>query len=325
MWASEREQRAARLVAKLATLAAVLVLVVIASSAWLRLMESGLGCSGWPACYGATVEPNDATPSASARKATHLDPVRGAHRVAASAVGFLIGITVLLWLSGGRWRCGATGTVLAVLALTAFLAVLGRYTPGVRLPAVTLGNMLGGMALLALLWLLRLQLAAPAPATVSRLLSGAAWLLLLLVTAQLLLGGLVSSQYAALACVTFPDCNGVWWPPHWSWAAFDPRRSFDALGADAAPAMREVLHIAHRCAAALVACGVVLLAIAAWCQGGALRLYGVAAAGLLLLEIALGVALIVAPPLLALTVAHDVIAALLLAAVTGIAYRMRAA
>jgi heme A synthase len=67
-----------------------------------------------------------------------------------------------------------------------------------------------------------------------------------------------------------------------------------------------------------------ILAVVMWRSGGALRRLGVVLAELMLLQIALGVALIVVPPQLALTVAHDVTGALLLATVTAVAYRLRA-
>jgi cytochrome c oxidase assembly protein subunit 15 len=222
----------------------------------------------------------------------------------------------VIWLSGERRRRGVTAIVLATLALTVFLALLGRYTPGATSPAVTLGNLLGGMTLLALLWLLRLMLAAPALPPVSRALAGSARLALLLMAAQIALGALVSAKYAALACATFPDCNGAWWPAQWSWAAFDPLRSFEGVRGDVAQAMRRTLHIAHRWGTVVVACSIALLAAGMWRRGGALRAPGTVLAGLLLLQIALGVALIVAQqPQLALSVAHDAVAALLLALV----------
>jgi heme A synthase len=45
-----------------------------------------------------------------------------------------------------------TGLSLAVLGLTVFLSVLGYKTPSPLLPWVTLSNLLGGMAMLAMLW-----------------------------------------------------------------------------------------------------------------------------------------------------------------------------
>ena len=267
----------------------------------------------------------DATAWTTSPGAAHIAEVRAIHRVAAGAVGVLIGVVAVLWLSGHRGRRGVTAVVLMLLFVTAFLALLGRYTPGAASPAVTLGNLLGGMALLALLWLLREQLTVRALPPVSRLVVVTAHATLLLVAAQVVVGGLVSAKYAALACVTLPDCNGLWWPQYWSWAVFDPLHQIQASGSDLAPAMRRTLHIVHRYGAVLTACAVAGLA-AALCRSDARwRALGVIVAGILLLQIALGAALILAPPLLMLTVAHDTAAALLLAAAVTLTYRTNAA
>jgi cytochrome c oxidase assembly protein subunit 15 len=321
---NDREQRTARLVATLATVAAVLMLVVIASSAWLRLSQSGLGCSGWPACYGAFANPNDAAQAAPVRETMHTAEMRAAHRVAAGAAGIVIAIAAALWLSSKRRQRGVTGLVVALLAVTAFLALLGRYTGGVNAPAVTLGNMVGGMALLALTWTLRVKLTAPMSSFASRTLRWTAQLMLLIVAAQVVAGGLVSANYATLACGTFPDCNGAWWPTTLAWAAFDPLYPLQAASSDSAQALRQTLHIMHRYGAVLAALGGIWLVIAVWHSSSRLRAYGAGIAGLLLLQIALGVGLILTPPLLALTVAHDVAAALLLAALAAFASRVNA-
>ena len=65
--------------------------------------------------------------------------------------------------------------------------------------------------------------------------------------------------------------------------------------------------------------GAALLTIAACKAGGALRAQGFWLAALTLVQCALGIALVVMPPQLVLTVAHDLIAALLLAAALAIA------
>jgi len=321
---NDREQRTARLVATLATVAAVLVLVVIASSAWLRLSQSGLGCSDWPACYGAFAKASGAVQAAPGTTATNIDEIRAAHRVAASAAGIVIALAAVLWLIGERRQRGVTVIVVTLLAVTAFLALLGRYTAGANAPAITLGNMLGGMVLLVLTWTLRAKLAVADMPSAPRALYWAARLVLLILVLQVVGGGLVNAKYATLACMTFPDCNGAWWPPTWSWAAFDPLYPLQAASSDTAQALRQTLHFTHRYGAVLAMFGVVALAIAMGRSGGRLRADGAWIAGLLLLQIALGVGLIVAPPLLALTVAHDVVAALLLAAVAAAAYRINA-
>ncbi len=129
----------------LLVLALGLMLAVIAASAQLRLVRSGPGCSPWPQCYGRLAGTAE----------TGANPARRVHR--ASAGGLAL---ILLGLLGRVWRRGPhtmLPPLLAAAALTAGLAALGIWSGGVAPVAVTLGNLLGGMALLALLWLAWLQ------------------------------------------------------------------------------------------------------------------------------------------------------------------------
>lgn len=297
--------------ATLATLAATLVFLVIVTSAYLRLRQAGLGCAEWPACYGVAQPPE-----------TGADWVRGGHRLAAAAVGVLVAIIAVAGISAGRYALGITRAAVLLVALTVFLAVLGRVTPGAALPAVTLGNVLGGMAMLGLLWWLRLQATAPPIASRGRL-APWAWLGLTVLAVQIALGVLVSARLAALACATFPDCDGAWWPQGATLAAFDP---FDSAGATAMddPA-RKALQMAHRYGAFLAAVYLAALGARALCAGGPLRNAGAAILALMLMQTGLGaLALRLGFPL-ASAVAHNAGAALLLLAVTHLAQRARPA
>src|SRR5689334_1627886 len=60
-----------RLVGLLAGVGGVLVLVVIVSSAYLRLSDAGLSCSDWPACYGAMHHAAEATSGERAARLAH--------------------------------------------------------------------------------------------------------------------------------------------------------------------------------------------------------------------------------------------------------------
>ncbi len=113
--------RAARI---LAALALALVLAVLAASAYIRLSPA----------------PGPA-----------LDAARMIHRVSAT----LAGIFVLLLAGVALARRSGVFAALGALALVAFLAVLGSAAGRSPPPAAALGNLLGGLALAALLaWLL---------------------------------------------------------------------------------------------------------------------------------------------------------------------------
>ena len=130
------------LLRRLLQLAFALALVVVGASATLRLAANGIGCEPWPACYGGadTAAAANATPLARA--------LRLSHRIAASA--FALVALAAVALGWRRWASGQRIAGAALLAATALLAWIGRHTPS-PLPAVTLINLLGGFALLALL------------------------------------------------------------------------------------------------------------------------------------------------------------------------------
>jgi cytochrome c oxidase assembly protein subunit 15 len=296
-----------RLFTLLARLALVLVLIVVVLSAYIRLRQFGLGCADWPSCYGDLQRIGAEAGGASLSPRT---AVGVAHRIVATVLGLLLlGMAVLAWL--GRPR-SARWPALALLALTVFLSALGYATPTPLHPAVTMGNLLGGLAMLALLWVLafpRLR-AAPGPGWPLRLFAAA-------VVVQLLLGGWVSANFAAPACGALPECHGQWWPHGASWDAFDPTRRL-ALGDDGRVQPGpdgELIHMLHRYA------GVVLLllaAVAAWRWREARRSLR---AGLLLLVAAqatLGAALVGFGYPLALATAHNAGAALILIAAVSI-------
>lgn len=80
-----------------------------------------------------------------------LGALRAVHRTAASLEALLA-----LWLAWQAWRGRVSGkSALLVLALTAFLSLLGIVAGKTPAPLQSLGNLLGGLALLAAFaWLL---------------------------------------------------------------------------------------------------------------------------------------------------------------------------
>ena len=151
------------------------------------------------------------------------------HRYLATSVGVLItALTVIAWRQHWRARKGAAGlragaravgpwwptfTLLWVCLQGAF----GALTVTMKLfPAIVTLHLLGGMVLLALLCAQAVRHSQVAqestgPALAPALRMGIA-LTTLLVAVQVALGGWVSTNYAVLACSTFPQCQGSWWP-----------------------------------------------------------------------------------------------------------------
>lgn len=313
---SARLEAATRLIARVSAIAIGLVFVVLVASAYLRLTQAGLGCIDWPVCYGAATTGADLL--------SFL--MRGTHRIAASAVGFLVVLIALVcWSLARQWP--AQAVVAALLAvLTVLLALLGRMTTGSHLPAITLGNLLGGMTMLMLLWLLRLQMtvtaSAPKADWVIALWAG---LGIVLVMAQTSLGGLLSANYALTSCTTFPDCNGAWWPRDWPLAAFDPWRvaspaSVTALAPDPG---REALHMAHRFGAAAVAVYLIGLALVLLRRGGRMAVWSGRLITVIAVQLALGVAVLLLQPPLTAALAHNATAALLLLVLVGLIFQSK--
>ncbi len=311
---SDGSAREPRLLARVALAGVVLVFTVVLTSAYLRLAQAGLGCEDWPSCYEAALH------GSAAQSASALVPwMRAVHRLAAAAVGAIVLVVAVLALRRPRRR-EATVIAVALAALTLFLAVLGRATPGSQLPAVTLGNVLGGMAMLGTFWWLWLGTAAPARAGERRGLALASRFGIGLLAAQIALGTLVSANYAALSCTTLPDCNGAWWPHGATLAAFDPFSPLSSPALDH-PA-RATLHMAHRYGALVVGAYLVFLGAHAYRRRVSRRI-GAVILALVLSEMALGALVVWLSFPLALALGHNAMAAFLVLAVMDLTPRAR--
>ncbi|MNV68328.1 Heme A synthase [compost metagenome] len=86
----------------------------------------------------------------------------------------------------------------------------------------------------------------------------------MLVVLQVVLGGWVSTNYAVLACTTFPKCQGSWWPMMDFAQGFQIWRKLGMLqdGSHIGFAGLTAIHYVHR----LMAYGVLAaLGLVAWC------------------------------------------------------------
>jgi cytochrome c oxidase assembly protein subunit 15 len=248
------------------------------------------------------------------------------HRYIAGGLGLVIlAIAVTAWL---RRRELQQSPLLAtsLVGLVTFQAALGMWTVTMLLkPVIVTLHLLGGLATLALLaWLgLRQEKFQPASPAAVRLRPWAV-LALLIVIAQIMLGGWVSTNYAALACIDFPTCHGVWLPE------MDFRHGFQLvreLGMTAAGTYLSydaitAIHWTHRVGAVVTFVYVGGFALALLRKPGLAR-YGAALLGVLLLQIALGIANVVAGLPLAVAAAHNAGAAILLVTAVVINFALR--
>ncbi len=309
-----------------------LALVVIMLGAWVRLSDAGLGCPDWPGCYGQLIVPSEQQEIAVANSSFPERPLDRArawkemtHRYLAGTLGLIV--AALAWLA---WRCRRLPDqpkVLPALLLgtVIFQALLGMWTVTLLVkPLIVTAHLLGGLATLSMLWLLSLNLLrrgtgtpAVAPTACSvRLLPVTAAVLMVLI-AQIFLGGWTSTNYAAIGCTEFPSCNnGDWWPETDFSEAFVLWRGLGInyeFGVLEYPA-RTAIHLSHRIGALITA---ICLGLLGWRLTRSDRPVPVRRAGhlllaLLLLQLGLGITNVLAQLPLPVAVAHNGVAALLL-------------
>ena len=226
VWLRNPQASTARRVQALTLITLFITFDLVLFGAFTRLTDSGLGCPDWPGCYGHA-SPVGAQSAIAFEQSqmpdgpvTHTKAwIEMVHRYMAMAVGGLI-LTLAAFAWVRRWRSDATHGVLWPTVTLLWVCVQGAFgalTVTMKLfPLIVTLHLIGGLVLLALLTLQvqRQRLAGQRSASVvlRPLLYVATLLGLLLLTLQVLLGGWVSTNYAVLACNTFPQCQGSWWP-----------------------------------------------------------------------------------------------------------------
>ena len=205
MTVSRQFRIAARL--GLATTGLMFALMVIGSI--VRTTGSGLACPDWPLCEGRLIP--------------RLEPhvlIEWFHRLVALLVSLLLVATTAWSFTRPAVRSRLGGLAGLALVLLAVQILLGALTVWKMLdPAIVGGHL--GVALLLFCTMLTLTLIARAesvehPAPTSARPAGLLPLIgltTLAAYAQCILGGIVASYHAGLACPDWPTCNGQWFPP----------------------------------------------------------------------------------------------------------------
>ncbi len=305
---------------KIATTALVLVIVLVSLSAYLRLDHSGIGCATWPACYGNIGLPEAATPTVDDAYQRLLEEARQPlswatplHRLLASVLGLMI---LALCLTSLRLRKDRA-IYFGLLALTVFLAWLGIRSTSLHDPAIVMGNLGGGFAMLGVLgWLVFRKEPPPTPEKTNSTLRVASTIAIVVLGTQILMGGLTSANFAASACQTIPDCHGSWLPGPNLATAFDLSREHQIgeTGVVLGGPERADIHKLHRLVAVLTVLSVIVAAVLAIRAHSDLRIVGSVVLSLVLVEFAVGVSAILFDIPIAVAVAHNWLAGILLLA-----------
>ena len=337
---------------RLARIGTLLALLVVVIGAWVRLTDAGLGCPDWPGCYGQLIVTESTREAAEAFPERPLDVGKAwremIHRYLATGLGLLCLIMAGLAWANRRDPEQPTRLAYILLALVIFQGLLGMWTVTLLLqPVIVMAHLLGGLATLGLLfWLgewrdwVSARLALPrqwrgvgaasrperrefpaasreqgddAP-TASPWLPRAGLAAVSILIVQIALGGWTSANYAALACPDFPTCQTRWWPP-----VTDFREGFvlwRELGVDYEGGVldnpaRVAIHFSHRLGAIAATA---MLGLLGWLmvRRPRLRPDGIAVLGALGVQLILGASIIIYGVPLAVAVAHNGVAALLL-------------
>lgn len=325
---------------RLALFATLLALGVIMLGAYVRLSDAGLGCPDWPGCYGQLDVPSQVQELDQANQAFPHRPVEQGkawkemiHRYLAGILGIAVLLLALMaWFNRDESGQPVKHPLLLLMVVT-FQALLGMWTVTLLVkPAIVTAHLIGGMTTVALLWLLcqrlniynNLNSSQPEIPSIQKL----AWLGLIILSVQIILGGWTSTNYAAIACISFPAC----YPDQW-WPEMDFREAFiiwRKLGVNyefgiLEPAARTAIHMTHRLGAlaTLLYVGWLSSFLIRRSRTEGIKRIGWVLASLLITQVTLGVTNVIAALPLPVAVAHNGVAALLLLAHVHLIWEIR--
>jgi len=308
----------------LSYIALAIVACVIVLGSWTRLADAGLGCPDWPGCYGSLVVPQTSQEIAAAQALypdSPVEPQKGwmemIHRYFATTLGF-----VILVIAAASWKQRKRlhypfGLTQGLLAMVILQGAFGAWTVTWKLwPQVVTAHLFGGFITASLIGILLVRLrrmgqqVKPLQLTSMTYSSIRKWALLalLLVVVQVFLGGWMSSNYAALACSSLPNCNGSWWPAMDFVQGFNLAQSLgpNYLGGLMNSEARQAIHVLHRYGAIILGLYLVFMSYRLMSQQDRrLRKFGLGFLVVFVVQFCLGVANIYYFLPLSVAVAHN--------------------
>jgi cytochrome c oxidase assembly protein subunit 15 len=210
-----------------------------------------------------------------------------------------------------------------LVGLVILQGLLGMWTVTLLLkPLIVSAHLLGGLTTMSLLWWMALRTARTTRPAGERTLRKWAVVGLAVLSLQIMLGGWVSSNYAAVACPDFPTCQASFWPHMDFKDAFVLWRGLgiDYEGGVLEHPARVAIHFTHRLGAILAALILGFVAIKALRTGQSrgVRVAGGALAAALVTQLLLGPIMVLKTFPLPLATAHNAVAAILLLAVVAL-------
>lgn len=304
---------------KLVLATCLLTFFAVVLSAYARLSDAGLGCSNWPACYEENALKERQKPQTGAARG-HASWQWKLHSQVVQLLGILaIAVCGLSWKKRKELRQSPLLPTL-YLVLMVFMAVFGVWSfYHLPRPVIVSVHLAGGIAMLTLLiWIALGQMTPPGTDKVAEAQKWRTFSLLgfVLLLVQILLGGWVSSNFAALACTDFPLCKGSLLPP----------MDFSySLANSAAPLSVEQLtsiHWMHRIGALLAFLYLSWLSVRIMAVER-LRKIGNAILGLVALQSVIGISNVLIGLPLAGAVLHNAVAMVLLATLVLLVFRLQ--
>ncbi|MBU2869527.1 COX15/CtaA family protein [Colwellia sp. E2M01] len=243
---------------------------------------------------------------------------------------------------------------LCILLVVIFQAALGMWTVTLKLmPVIVMGHLLGGFTTLCLLFLLYLRLNSVTSNTITTIgeqnvkasaskatsasqnvntpsikkYSRYALLGIVILTAQIALGGWTSANYAAMSCVELPICQGDWLAEldyQHSFTLIPPVKSSYEFG-HFKHNERVTIHVTHRLGAIVTSIFITWLAILVFIKTNKpnLKRLAIVLLSMLTIQVSLGISNIWFSLPLSVAVAHNLVAALLMLSLIALTYQLK--
>lgn len=313
---------------KLSFVAVLLAFTVVLLGAYTRLVDAGLGCPDWPGCYGFLTVPEKAIDVQTAAEAFPDTPLEAhkawpemIHRYFAGSLGLLVAALAVIGFVNRNKKEQPLLLTYSLLGIIIFQAALGMWTVTMGLlPIIVMGHLLGGFITLTLLLILFLNIRHGNPVAWASPVRSAALIGVLIVFVQIILGGWTSANYAAIICADFPTCQGAMIPPLDFSGAFtiSTEGVSSYLGGHLDNASRVTIQWMHRVGALITTVYMLYLITKLFLNGW--KKFALWLSAVLIAQVTLGISNVVFSLPLAVAVAHNGVAVLLLMSLATLAH-----